>query len=146
MRWLVDGLLPSGGLSPFAAKPKVGKSTLTRALCASVVCPDGTWLGAPTLHGPAVYLGLEEKRTEVKRHFEALGVADGAPLFVFTGMLPADAMEQIEASVRRENAVLLVVDGLFRLLRLRDGNASAEVVARLDPVSTWRGVPDATLH
>jgi hypothetical protein len=132
-RWLVDGLLPQGGLSLLAAKPKVGKSTLARCLCASVAAGE-PWLGAVTRTGPVLYLGLEEKREEVKRHFRSLGVGADAPLLVYVELPPQDAIEQLRQSVAVERPALVVVDGLFRLIRAADANAYAELYAKLTPL------------
>jgi RecA-family ATPase len=68
----VDGLLPSGGFSLVAAKPKVGKSTFARCLGLSVACGE-PFLGRRTQQGAVIYLALEEKRAEVRKHFQAMG-------------------------------------------------------------------------
>ena len=138
--WLAEGLLPGGGLSLFASKPKVGKSTLVRTLCATVACEGRQWLGVPVAHGTVVYLGIEEKRDEVKAHFRGLGVPHDAPVRVFTQTkdqrLPPDAMARLEATVEQEKPILLVIDGLYRLLRAKDSNSYAEITNRLDPLLT----------
>jgi Mrp family chromosome partitioning ATPase len=48
--WLVDGLLPTGGLSVLVGKPKAGKSTLARALAVAVARGE-PWLGRATFPG-----------------------------------------------------------------------------------------------
>jgi hypothetical protein len=131
----VDGLLVAGGLSLLAAKPKAGKSTMARCLCAAVVGDENEmWLDHQVMHGPAFYLGLEEKREEVKRHFRSLGVAADAELYVYVELPPPDAMERLRASVRQRRPVLVVVDGLYRLVRVTDENGYAEVSRKLEPL------------
>jgi hypothetical protein len=73
--WVVENLLPSGGDSLLVAKPKVGKSTLARCL-ALAVARGNEFLGRKTSQGLVMYLALEEKRDEVRRHFEAMGGRD----------------------------------------------------------------------
>src|SRR4030095_5355695 len=63
-----DRTLPLSGFSICAAKPKVGKSTLARNLAVAVTRGQD-FLGRQTTKGKVLYLALEEKRTEVTRHF-----------------------------------------------------------------------------
>ena len=69
--WLVDGLLPMAGFSIVGAKPKVGKSTLARNLALTIARGE-TFMDRKTAQGPVVYLALEEKRSEVQRHFQRM--------------------------------------------------------------------------
>ncbi len=72
--WLVANRLPVGGLSLLCGKPKTGKSTLTRNL-AFAVSRGQAWLGMPTTQGMVFYLALgEEKRSQVRKHFQKKGV------------------------------------------------------------------------
>lgn len=58
-RWVVDELMSGGGLSMLSAKPKAGKSTLTRWLTASIVA--GTpFLGRVTRPGRVLFCELDE--------------------------------------------------------------------------------------
>jgi hypothetical protein len=139
VQWLVDGLLPSGGVSLLAAKPKVGKSTLARnlALCVARGAP---FLGRATAQGVVVYLALEEKRGEVARHFRKMGATgDSAgeaplPVYVHVGAAPEEAMAALAAAVAAHRPVLVIIDPLLRLVRLRDANDYAEVTRALEPV------------
>ena len=74
--WLLEGILPAGGLGLLAAKPKVGKSTLARCLALAVASGE-PFLDRPTLKGAVIYLALEEKRSEVRAHFRAMGATAG---------------------------------------------------------------------
>jgi hypothetical protein len=135
VQWLVDGLLPTGGVSLLAAKPKVGKSTLARnlALC---VARGASFLGRATAQGAVVYLALEEKRAEVARHFRRMGATAEAPLpvYVHVGAAPEEAMAALAAAVAAHRPVLVIIDPLLRLVRLRDANDYAEVTRALEPV------------
>ena len=52
--WLVDGLLPTDAVSLLTAAPKVGQSTLARALAVAVA--EGQWLGRTTERGTVLHL------------------------------------------------------------------------------------------
>ena len=130
--WLWERTLPTFGLSLLAAKPKVGKSTLARCLALNVSRGE-SFLGRATSPGPVVYLALEEKRSEVKAHFERMGATD-EPIFIHVGSAPETALAELKAVIAETKAVLAIVDPLLRLVRLRDGNDYAEVTRELEPL------------
>lgn len=133
--WLVQERLPSGGLSIMAAKPKVGKSTLARCLALAVA--QGTdWLGFETTQGTVFYLALEEKRAELRRHFEAMGATADDPLYLFIEPSPADGLAQLRQAAEAHKPGLIIVDPLFRMVRVKDGNDYTQVTAALEPLLT----------
>lgn len=133
--WLVDGLLPWAGLSILAGKPKAGKSTLARCMALAVARGDPV-IGLASVSGPVVYLGLEDKRSEVAAHFRAMGAA-GEPLFVHSGPAPrqsARAVEQLHTLIVERRATFAVVDTLLRFVRVREVADYAEMTRALDPL------------
>lgn len=131
--WIVDGLLPAGGLSVFGGKPKGGKSTTARAI-ALRVCRGEPVLGRTTTRGPVVYLGLEDPRRVTKGHLRTLGAQPHDDLYVFTGTRPEAALAWLEGVLAKVDPVLVVVDTLQHLLGVSDLNDYARVVAALGPV------------
>jgi hypothetical protein len=132
VRWLVEDRLPSGGLSILAGKPKAGKSTLARGLALAVARGEA-WLGWTTARGPVFYLALEEKRSEVRAHFAAMGATD-EDVHVFVAQAPADAPARLREAAQLEHPVLIIVDPLFRFVRVKDGNDYAEMSRALEPL------------
>ncbi|MEE8171111.1 MAG: AAA family ATPase [Phycisphaerae bacterium] len=133
--WIVDGLLPVGGLSILAGKPKAGKSTLARCIALSVARGESV-LGRSTVACPVIYLGHEDRRRDTTEHLRAMG-ARSESLFVHTGPAPADAAEavaQLEALIREHAARFVVIDTLLRFVRARDVSAYAEMTVLLDPL------------
>ncbi len=131
--WLVQDRLPSGGFSLLAGKPKGGKSTLARCL-ALAVAQGRPWLGFETQKGAVFYLALEEKRSEVKKHFQVMGAKPDDPVSVFCGASPQDGLAQLRQATEREKPVLIVIDPLGRFVRVRDLNDYAGVTAALEPI------------
>ena len=131
--WLVEGRLPAGGLSAIVAKPKVGKSTLARAL-ALAVSRGEPWLGWETSPGPVFYLAFEEKRSEVRRHFKTMGATGEEPLQLIIGPCPVDAVAKLESAAERERPALIIVDTLQALVRAKDLNDYAVVSRALEPL------------
>ena len=92
--YLWQDILIKGGLSIPVAKPKVWKSTLARNLAYALAKGEPSFLGKNiTGSGPIVYLALEEKRSQVKKHFERMGATENLPIFIHTGSPPEQAIE-----------------------------------------------------
>ncbi len=130
--YVIDGLLITGGVSLLIAKPKVGKSTLARnaGLC---VARGQPFLNRLTAEGPVVYLALEEKRTEVRRHFARMDAME-EPIFIHVGSAPQDALEELQGAIATHLPVLAIIDPLFKLVRFRDGNDYTEVSRAMEPL------------
>jgi hypothetical protein len=133
--WLVEGRLPTSGISLLCGKPKAGKTTAARCL-ALAVARGAPWLGFRTVAGPVLYLALEEKRAEVRRHFRAMGATDADDVRVFCAPSPEDGLRQLRAAVEAVRPVLIIVDPLLRFVRVRDANDYAVVTAALEPLVT----------
>ena len=137
--YVLDRTLPKGGLSIVAAKPKVGKSTLARNLILAIARGDQTFLGREIkISGPTVYLGLEEKQSEVRGHFQRMGAASDLPIFVHTGsalmVSPIQAIADLEQVIIGKKVVLAAVDPLQRLVKVKDINPYAEMSLVLEPL------------
>lgn len=133
VEWAVENMLPAGGFSVIAAKPKVGKSTLTRHLALCVARGD-PFLGREVMQGPVILYSLEEKRSEVKRHFKDMGARGDEELYMYAGSAPLDALNEVRQKVEEIKPALVVIDPLFRLTRVRDGNDYAQVTQALEPL------------
>ncbi|MFC2024316.1 AAA family ATPase [Chloroflexota bacterium] len=133
--YIWDNTLIRGGLSILAAKPKVGKSTLARNLAVAVAEGETSFLERSiTTSGPVVYLALEDKRSEVKKHFERMGATDELPIFVHTGSAPEKAIDELRKAVMEHQAVMAIVDPLQRLVRIPDLNDYSVVSLALEPL------------
>jgi hypothetical protein len=131
--WLVDGLLPVGGVSVIAAKPKVGKSTLARSL-ALAVATGKNWLGRDVQQGSVVFLALEENARTVRRHFEMMGATGDEPIYLLVGQAPEDALAWLRDSVEKVRPALVEIDPMQRLLRAKDLDSYAEVTSTFEPI------------
>lgn len=131
--WLVEELLPASGLSELVAKPKVGKSTLARCLAVSVARGQ-PFLDRITHPGPVIYCAFEEKRSEVRRHLRQLGATTEDPIHVLIGATPDDFVTKLRGSIEALRPVLVIIDPMIRLTRVKDLSAYAEVAAALEPI------------
>jgi hypothetical protein len=133
VEWLVDGLLPESGFSLLVAKPKVGKTTLARnlALC---VAQGRDFLGRETQQGPVIYLALEEKRSEVQKHFRNMGATGAEDIHLYVASAPADGLQQVRAAAEQLKPALIIIDPLFRFTCVKDSNDYAQVTQALEPL------------
>lgn len=131
--WLVDKLLPAGGFSLLVAKPKAGKSTLARNLALTVARGD-SFLNRTTQQGAVIYLALEEKRSEVRKHFHDLGATGTEEIYIHAASAPVDALLQVRAIAEEKKPVLIIIDPLFRFTRVKDGNDYTQVTQALEPL------------
>lgn len=129
--YICDGLLPAGGTSILAARPKVGKSTAARTL-ALCVARGEPFLGRACVHGPVAWLALEEKRGELARQFRELECTDERIEF-FCGRAPHKLIEPLRDYIARAKPALVVLDPLIRAARARDLNDYSEVSAIIEP-------------
>ena len=133
--FLVEGMLPSGGVSLWGAKPKVGKSVAVRNLAVCVARGE-PFLGRVCHQGTVLVLCLEEKRAEVANHFRNMG-ATVEQIHVHVGAAPATSKEGLQAL---ENAItlyqptLVIVDPVLKLVRVKDSSDYAELTRELEPV------------
>ena len=77
--WLVDGMIPLGGLSLMVGAPKAGKSTLARNLVLAAA-QGREWLGRAVTQGPALYVTMEGRRQPVIQHFRQMGATRDDPV------------------------------------------------------------------
>ena len=133
--YVVEKLLPCGGLSVLMGKPKCGKSTLGRQLAMAVV--KGTpFLGRSTTQGAVLYFAHEERRADVLEHFELLGAEVGDPLTTFYGAVDrATSVKELEAYVSTHPEIkLIVIDMLIHFMNIENLNDYNNTTNALSPL------------
>jgi RecA-family ATPase len=122
-KWLVDKLIPSGGLVNLYGKPKTHKSFCALHMAAAISNPlVDKWEGfAVHLHGPVLYLQIDTPRTawgdrmlklvKLGSDFENVWFADMqmVPSYPFNCLDPA-SLKWLAEEVARLKPVLVVVD------------------------------------
>jgi AAA domain/Domain of unknown function (DUF3854) len=131
--YVLENVLVAGGVSGVFAKPKVGKSTFARNLCLAVARGED-FLGLKTKKGEGVYLALEEREEDIRQDFRAMGADGSESIYVHAASAPAEGIAALCDLVRERKPVLVVIDPLFRLARIRDEKAYAETYAALGPL------------
>src|SRR5262249_52523987 len=111
----VGRLRASAGGRPRAPRGQA-KGWQEHRCLALAVARGEPWLGFATTAGPVIYLGFEEKRGEVRRHFRAMGARADDPLSVLIGRAPEEALTRLRATVERVRPVLVIVDAVTRVL------------------------------
>jgi putative DNA primase/helicase len=133
VEYVVEGLLVAGTVSCVVAKPKVGKSTFVRNLCLAVARGQN-FIGLKTKQGECIYLALEEREEDTKNDFRAMGADGTEQIYVHAAAAPAEGIHALCDLVRERRPVLVVIDPLFRIARIRDEKAYGETYAALGPL------------
>lgn len=122
--FIVDGLLTAGGLSILGAKPKVGKSSLSRYL-ATCVSKGVPFLGRNAKRGEVLLISLEDPRSHTDNALGVLGYDPNsdAQIHIVERVSP-DKQETI-AAIRKTLASLpgvrlLIIDHLAPFLNIGD--------------------------
>jgi putative DNA primase/helicase len=133
MNYLVDGLLAQSSLSIIGGKIAVGKSTVARTLARCVMPGGEPFLGRTTKHGAVLYVAPEESKHGVMQDLQALGFTDADPLFLCFASSP-DVLDQVLVKMQETQAVLVIFETIFRVLKICDTNDYAESTQKLDPI------------
>jgi hypothetical protein len=133
VEYVLDGVLVAGTLSLMVAKPKVGKGTWARNLSIAVARGE-PFLGRATKKGLVLYLALEECENDVRRDFKAMGAKGDEELWIHAAPTPSAAVAELLEEIRRRKPVLVVIDPLIRLARIKDEKAYAETYNALGPL------------
>jgi hypothetical protein len=131
-RWIVDGLLPAGGLNFLVAKPKVGKTTLARSL--AVAIGQGTeWLGMACQKGEVWYLAYEGRLVDHRAHFIQLGVHRDDPIVLQEQSPLPGHLDAMFAKIRERHPTLVIIDHMQLALQIPKMNDIGIVTLTLQP-------------
>lgn len=135
-QWLVQDLLVAGGSSLVAAQPKVGKTTLLLWL-ARCVALGQPFLGKETLKGPVILVLLEGSAAMYWDALHAMNLPEDAPLMIHTGTAPAEAAQRLREAIDAldEPPVLIIVDTLFKLIKVQEGNEYGIMVSAIEQLT-----------
>jgi hypothetical protein len=152
--WIIEELLPVGGLATISGRAKSYKSWVALDLCLSMA--DGKdWLGFKTRRGCTVYVNFELSAQTLQSRIKMIADAkeidlkqleqrflpltiDGAGLLCecskirLTELFTSFATEQIKRAVERtglESPILLVIDSFYNIIGTQNENAAADVAA-----------------
>ena len=91
------------------------------------------FLGRETTKGLVIYLALEERRADVRSHFRLMGADGEENLKIFAELAPADGLIQLRKTADHEKPILIIVDTLARLARIKDLNDYSQTTSGLEP-------------
>ncbi len=113
IKWVVDGLVVSDGLTFCGGKKKVGKSLFCLHL-AWTVAAGGIFLGKRCQQGPVIYLCLEDGPRRLQSRLQKQEAPQGLPITYKTRMRPLDAggLDDLRDLIVDKKPLLLVIDTL----------------------------------
>ncbi len=131
--FLVEGLIPVGGIALLSAKPKCGKSVLAQNIAVAIAKGDEI-LGRRCRQGPVLYLAMEERRETLLDRLRALGATRDLPIQFRIGRAPHEAMAWLLDAALTLKPSLVIIDTLIRLIRLKDIERYGETSNALEPL------------
>lgn len=144
VEYAVEGLLPLGGTAVLAGRPKGGKSTLALSLALAVARGE-PFLGRESRKGTVLYLALEGAPHGWKTLLRRLGVTELDDLLICIGRAPEAAIAWLMEEMEKHRPVLVIVDTMQRLLRVKDGNDYATGSNATDAVIELARLANASL-
>ena len=96
----------------------------------------GDVIGGRCQQGTVWYLALEDKRSEVRRHFRQMGANGREPIRFLFDQPGHHVIAQMRTLAKTEAPILIFVDTVQRLIKARDLNDYAEVTTKLTPLLT----------
>lgn len=124
--FIVDGLLTEGGFSALGAKPKHGKSSLSRylAVCVAKGIP---FLGRETVQGDVILITLEDPLNHVDNCLKVLEYDEttDSKIHLVTTLAPniVESIAELEEKLRHmPNVRLVIIDTLAKFIRVSDLN------------------------
>jgi len=146
VRWIADGLIPAGGIVIIYGKPKVGKSTLARDL-AYCIATGVPFLGRTVKQGRVLYLALEEHADQFRELWRRMQVSHEAAenIIIHPAGAPDDEMAWLGNLIRTGRPTVVVIDTLFRLMRVQDESSYAQLTKATGPLIDIARTTDTAL-
>ncbi|MCE2492753.1 MAG: AAA family ATPase [Alphaproteobacteria bacterium] len=117
--FMVDGLVPMGGIIMLGSKPDVGKSTLLRTLTVSR-SRGMPWLGRSVKQGSVLLCQFEEIPTFARDHLVLMGATRDMPIFPFFEPCLGDFMERLTDWAHQHREALIIIDTLGKVAPGKD--------------------------
>jgi AAA domain len=134
VEFVIEGLIAKASVNVLSSKPKVGKSTLARALALAVARGDD-FLGhrCPEI-GTVWYIALEGSRGDIRKALRKLGATPDDPIRLFIGKAPQSIITLTRDGAVKDHPALIIIDTMQRFLRAKDTNDYAEMTLLFDHV------------
>ena len=135
--WIIEGLLASNHFGLLSANPKVGKSFLARCI-ALAVARGRRVLGRETARGRVLIASLEDAPQDAAAHMRSIEAEPDDPIYwMGPEHFPPTGPERVDAlvaAIAEYRPVLTVLDTIWRLIPVEDGNDPQKVMRATAPI------------
>ena len=130
--WLLEGRIPAGGITLLVSLPKVGKSRFARQICRDME-KGAVMCGKKVAQGKALYLALEERPRDLKRHLRGLG-AQETLMWAKPFRLTQENLSRLSLWIRQYEIDLVVIDTLNRAWMVEKGADRRQADTAMSPL------------
>ena len=134
VEWVVDKLIPKGGITILAAKPKVGKTILTfnMAICVSVGQP---FLGYETLEGPVIIIQMEDTKSLIRTRLYTMTGVEDLPIYLNNKLFSLEGnLDELKNIIEQIQPQLVIFDPMVFLLDVTDENNAMQIAKAMKPL------------
>lgn len=130
--WVLEGRIPAGSVTLLVSPPKTGKSRFSRQLCVAMES-GGELCGQKVMRGRSLYLALEERPGDVRRHLRTLGAKETLVL-ARPFRLTTENLARLTLWIREHSIKIVVVDTLNRAWLVESGSDRRQTDLALTPL------------
>ncbi len=145
--YVLEDFIPPGTVTLLVSNPKVGKSRFARQLCRDMEA-GGELCGKRVARGRALYLALEERPSDVRKHLRQLGARETL-IFPRPLRMSEKTIALLTEWIRQYDLKLIVVDTLNRFWVIEKSGDRRQTDTALFPlvdIAHTMGVTVLLLH
>ena len=133
IEWLIDGIIPEGGIAVMAAKPASLKTWVALQMAIDIASGDKLFNKFNTIQAPVLILDGESGERLLKNRLEILGMNADTELPIYyktySGGQKFDKrfFENVLGFCLEKDIKLVIIDSLVRFLDVKDENSAVDV-------------------
>ena len=146
--WVVDKLIPKGGITLLYGRGGIGKTWLTLQMCKAIANGE-PFCGLKTKKCPVIYVGFEDPLSVISKRLRILGASRDLKIWHIDSDFPPPHLDLSKWQIYQQlpSGSLIVIDTL-RAAHSKDENSSQDIAKIMDRLKELRrkGITIVLLH